>query len=416
VRFRRVRRRQHKMMGTVFNAKRVESQLPCGCEVGPIRVHPVAAHPPIKILQIGNYPPPFCGWALQTKLLVEEIRNRGHVCEVLNLNENRRKKSSEYVDVQNAFDYLRKVIRFALKGYRFQVHVNGQSKPGYLLALVAALVGRIARKPVALNWHGGLRQRFFPRLADRGPRLAFRLLFRLAGRILCNSTAVKRAIVDYGIDPAQVVAIPGFSSQHLSFTKVPLSEATEQFLEFHRPVFFCYLSFRPEYKLPVLREAMSQFRERYTESGFIWLGFPAKESPAAKAYVDSWPAQERGGLLLLGNLPHDEFLTLLGRSSAYVRTPACDGVSASILECLALGVPVLASQNGHRPAGVMTYREGDARDLCAKLIAIAESHSPIRQEAPFQEAEDNIAKTADWLLEDPRELRQEPEQSLIHVQ
>lgn len=112
--------------------------------------------PAVKILQIGNYPPPFCGWAIQTKLLVEEIRKRGHICEVLNLNESRRKKSNEYVDVQNAFDYLQKVIRFALKGYRFQVHVNGQSKPGYLLALVASLVGRVARKPVALSWHGGL--------------------------------------------------------------------------------------------------------------------------------------------------------------------------------------------------------------------------------------------------------------------
>src|SRR5215470_5730883 len=60
----------------------------------------------LKILQIGNYPPPVCGWAIQTQLLVEEIRRRGHICEVLNINENRRNKSSEYVDVQNAFDYL----------------------------------------------------------------------------------------------------------------------------------------------------------------------------------------------------------------------------------------------------------------------------------------------------------------------
>ena len=33
--------------------------------------------PAIKILQIGKYPPPFCGWAVQTKLPVEEIRKRG---------------------------------------------------------------------------------------------------------------------------------------------------------------------------------------------------------------------------------------------------------------------------------------------------------------------------------------------------
>jgi len=53
----------------------------------------------VKILQISNYPPPVCGWAIQTKFLVEEIRRRGIVCDVLNLNENHTRKSSEYTDV-----------------------------------------------------------------------------------------------------------------------------------------------------------------------------------------------------------------------------------------------------------------------------------------------------------------------------
>ena len=61
--------------------------------------------------------------------------------------------------------------------------------------------------------------------------------------------------------------------------------------------------------------------------------------------------KECPSLLLLGNLPHDEFLTLLTRCSAYLRSPACDGVAASVLEAVALGVPVVASENGRRPAG-----------------------------------------------------------------
>src|SRR5712692_8132043 len=147
-----------------------------------------------KILQISNYPPPVCGWAVQTKLLVEEIRRRGNVCQVLNLNESRRKRSSEYIDVQNGFDYLRKLIQFALRGYRFQVHVNGQSAPGYILAFIAGVVGRLAGQPVALSWRGGLQQKYFPRPEGLGVRWAFQLLFRLAGQISCNNVAVKHAI------------------------------------------------------------------------------------------------------------------------------------------------------------------------------------------------------------------------------
>src|ERR1044071_8543120 len=106
---------------------------------------------PSKILQIGNYPPPFCGWAMQTKLLAEEIRRRGHLCSVLNLNENRKRKSPDYIDVQGGVDYLWKLFRFAANGYRFQVHVNGQSKIGYILAMIAVLIGWLFGRRAAVS-------------------------------------------------------------------------------------------------------------------------------------------------------------------------------------------------------------------------------------------------------------------------
>ena len=171
----------------------------------------------LNILQIGNYPPPVCGWSIQTKLLVEEIRSRGATCEVLNLSENRKKKSSDYVDVQNIFDYVYKITLFALRGYRFQMHVNGQSIPGYIFALLAALAGRITGRPIILSWRGGLQQRYFPRAENSWARLAFQLLFRLAGRISCNNMPVKQAIEGYGIARDRVIAIPAFSLRHLEF-------------------------------------------------------------------------------------------------------------------------------------------------------------------------------------------------------
>lgn len=356
--------------------------------------------PNVKVLQIGNYPPPACGWAMQIKFLVEEIRSRGIVCDVLNLNENRTKKSREYVDVQNGMDYLLKLIRFAFQGYRFQVHVNGQSKTGYLLALIAAAIGRLARRPVALSWRGGLHQKYFPRPQGYLLRWPFQLLFRMAGQISCNNSQVKLAIESYGIEPSRVTAIPGFSRQHMAFQHTALSGDIEGFLRNHHPVFFCYVSYRPEYQLPVLREAMQRFQQTYPKAGFIWLGFPSKEMPAAREYIGAWPASERDHLLILGNLSHDAFLTLLSRCFAYVRTPACDGVSSSILEALSLGIPVVASENGDRPQSVVCYREGNADDLYEKLVLVTERYQQIKEQTQFHGAENNIARTADWVLEE----------------
>jgi len=366
-----------------------------------------------KILQIGNYPPPFCGWSVQTKLLVEEIRNRGHVCNVLNLSENRAKKSHEYTDVQNGFDYLYKLIHFASRRYRFQVHVNGQSRTGYILALMAAVIGRLAGSPVALSWRGGLHQKYFP-CSKVFVRWAYRLLFQLSGTISCNNQQVKEAIEQYGINPDRVVAIPAFSMHHMAFQQVLIARETEIFLTSHHPVFFCYVSFRPEYELPMLREAMRQFRQTHKRAAFIWVGFPSKEMPAVNEFVGRWQVEERQNLLLLGNLSHDEFLTLLNRSFAYIRTPACDGVSSSVLEALAFGIPVIASENGCRPQGVVTYRTGDATDLCAKLADLAAHGSP-RIRLQMQSEEDNIAKTVDWLLGHPVTLEERREESVVHV-
>lgn len=367
-----------------------------------------------KILQIGNYPPPACGWAVQTKLLTEEIRRRGHVCDVMNINESRKIKSPEYVDVQSGIDYVCKLCRYALRGYRFQMNVNGQSKPGYALALLALLIGRLVGRPATLSWRGGVQQKYFPREDSYWVRWAYRQLFRLAASISCDSAPVKKAIEGYGIRADRVVAIPPFSKQNLSFSSVGLSEDVEKFLTTHSPVFFCYVSFRPEYELPLLRSAMARFRRDYPNAGFVWLGFPSKEMPAVEQYTSEWSGAERKGLLLLGNLPHDEFLSLLRRCTAYLRTPMCDGVAASILESLALGVPVVASDNGTRPEGVVTYTNLDEADMCAKLALVVTQHQLIRRQTRLDQMDDNIDLTVDWLLGQSG-VRAASQVELVHV-
>jgi glycosyltransferase involved in cell wall biosynthesis len=352
---------------------------------------------PSKILQIGNYPPPMCGWAIQLKLVTEELRRRGHVCEVLKINEGRQIKSPEYVDVQGGVDYLKKIWKFALQGYRLNVHVNGMSKKGYALALAAALTGRLVGQPALVTFHGGLSQDFFPRHNNSPAHWAFYILFRLAGRIACDGQPIWDEIVRYGISPDKVQSIATFSPQYLEFTPARLPDEIESFLKSHPLVFLSYVSFRAEYRLEVLREGMKRFREKHPATGYIWLGFPDKELPAAQEFVSHWPADERNSLLLLGNLDHDQFLTLLSRCTLYLRTPACDGVAASVLESLALRVPVVASENGRRPQGVITYEDTDAGDMAATLVYATDHLSQVKSLLRLEAGEDNVGLMADWL-------------------
>jgi glycosyltransferase involved in cell wall biosynthesis len=329
-------------------------------------------------------------------MATEELRRRGHVCEVLKINENRQVKDPAYIDVQNGWDYVQKVFRYAWRGYQLNVHMNGMGRVGYTLALIAVLAGRIAGRPALVTFHGGLPQTNFPRYDNSLWHWAFWALFHLAGGIACDEAPIREAILRYGVRQEKVQAIATFSSRYVQYQQSPLPEAAESFLKARVPVIFSYVSFRPEYRLEVVREAMRGYRSHYPQAGFIWLGFPEKELLQAKEFVASWPESEREGLLLLGNLTHDQFLTLLSRCTLYLRPPACDGVSASVLESLSLGVPVVASENGRRPAGVVTYEDTNAADMTAKLIEVSEHPTQAAAEVGSLH-EDNIGRMADWL-------------------
>src|SRR5262249_6403005 len=140
-----------------------------------------------------------------------------HDCQVLKINENRQFKDPAYLDVQGGPDYFLKVLRHAVSGYKLNVHMNGQSKKGYLLAAAAALIGRSCFRPALITFHGGVSQQYFPRQESLGLYWAFKLLFHLGGAIACDSNAVKNVIASYGIAPEKIAAIETFSSQYLDF-------------------------------------------------------------------------------------------------------------------------------------------------------------------------------------------------------
>jgi len=56
------------------------------------------------------------------------------------------------------------------------------------------------------------------------------------------------------------------------------------------------------------------------------------------------------------------------------------------------------SQNHNRPSNVITYAEDDAADLCEKLSFVTAHSEQVKAQARLQSIDDNIERTADWLL------------------
>ena len=338
---------------------------------------PVARIPPrvavaeavARILEVASYPPPRSGWAVRIEFLKKRLEHEGHQCVVLNVGSSRRIPSTEYESVLSGGDLLRKLWRYSGQGFVVHAHTNGDSIKGALLALAAEVVNLARGHRCYLTFHAGAIQQYFP--LTRAWYLAplYWTLFTIPRRVICNSEAVKQRIQSYGVPGRKVVAIPAFSRQYLEFTPVALPPPVEDFFQRFSTVAFTYVRMRPLFFPLTMIDGMSQVMGRRPDVGLILCG--------GLSHMEDWlwrDVQERirvhglgDQICLVDDLDHDAFLTALTRSALYLRTPITDGVASSVLEALALRVPVVACENGTRPSGVVTYDAEDADRLAAAV-------------------------------------------------
>lgn len=301
---------------------------------------------------------------MHTLLVHATLRQRGVTSLVMDIGPSRRMKSRDCIDIQGSFDYVAKLFRYAARGFTFHVHMNGDSWKGFLLALIAVLIGRLRMRPAVLTMHAGPVQQYFPR-GSGAWYWAFRVLFNASGEIICNHDPVRKEIIKYGLPPNVVHPIPAYSDQYAQEEEVDLPPPVADFLARHTLHLFSYALFRPEFTIEALWSAFAKVRETHPNAGLLVAG-PADVPASVLEQLKALGLTEH--VFLSGNLSHPEFLSALRHSDVYVRTHLRDGVCSSVLEALELGVPVVAAEDGLRPPSVVTYAPGDGVDLADKLL------------------------------------------------
>jgi glycosyltransferase involved in cell wall biosynthesis len=327
-----------------------------------------------------------CGWAIHTQAVQQAIRAQGIDCMVLDIGPGRRMHASDpdCVPVRGGLDFLIKILAFRFRGYTFEPHVNGDSWQGYLLALAAVLLGRFTGKPAILMFHAGARQMYFPRKKGFWYQ-AFRLLFHASGAIVCNMESVRREILQYGVPSGKIQAIFSVNYQKEAIP-VPLPNSVEQFLSAHQTRLFSYTLFRPEYTPECLFEAFAQVRQMFPQAGLLIAG-PQEVPPEIASMI-----RERGlesSVFISGNLAHAEFLTAIQRCDVFIR-PVRDGLCASVIEALSLGVPVVALEDGTRPPSVITYPRPEVELLSKTIIDVLNNLDQARAQVQVPALEEDL--------------------------
>jgi glycosyltransferase involved in cell wall biosynthesis len=293
----------------------------------------------------------------------------------------------------NGWDYSSKVLAYARRGFVTHCHVNGEYFRGLLLALAALAVARLYGNRRIVTFHAGRIQPFFQGWRRIATWPWYRLLFYLSDDVICNQEGVRAALRPLAGARA-IHVIPAFSRQYLEFAPTSLEPALASFVTGRRPVISTYLCFREGFFTDVVLDAMRRLVRRRPMAGLVIVGTGDDRARFERALeVQGLQANVH----LAGNLERNAFMTLMATSDLHLRTPVTDGVSSTVLEALSLRVPVVASDNGSRPAGVVTYPATDAAALAEALDVSLCRRDELVGGLPPLEIEDTARIEADLL-------------------
>jgi glycosyltransferase involved in cell wall biosynthesis len=353
-----------------------------------------------KIAQIGPYPPPETGWSVRIKELRLEIERSGNFCKVLNIGSNRKVQNDQYIGVQNGLDYILKLFFLRVQGYRFHIHGNAQAVKGPLLCLIANVIAVLTLKRAIMTFHGGYSQLFFPKKNAGRMLLVIYLNFLFSKKIICNDQEIKRLICNYGplINFKKVYPIPAFSTQYLEFEKVDLPEHIQSFIKTKDFIVVSYIAVRNGFHL----ETLCEYIERASDKiAFVITGVgKVEDTNLEDTYQKLIGFEQTGKIIMIQSLSHDAFMSLLTISDIYLRTPDSDGVSSSVLEAMSSGAVVVASENGRRPEGVITYTKDNSVDLENKINMVLNDLQPYKSSVTKPLIKDTVSEEVKVLFDE----------------
>jgi glycogen synthase len=329
----------------------------------------------MRVLQLGPYPPPHGGVQSNLVAIRTFLLRQGIPCAVINITRHRRPDADDVYYPESAAALLRLLLQ--LKYDIIHLHVGGMLSRRLLgLGLVCA---QMPGSRSVLTFHSG----GYPSTSEGkmlGPSsLAGFVLRRFDGVIGVNPEII-RFFERLGVAPTRARLIYPHSFLSEPQTSTALSEPLASFFTIHNPVLISVGLLEPEYDLPLQIEALGQVRQKFPDAGLLIIGSGSLEHDL-RDRIRAQPYAQH--ILLCGDVPHASTMQAIARARVMLRTTLYDGDAVSVREALHVGTPVIASDNGMRPAGVRLMPKSD---LSALLHAIDET---LAQPAPRKHSSEN---------------------------
>jgi glycogen(starch) synthase len=308
----------------------------------------------LKVLLVGDYPPPYGGVSVQIAVLHRRLsKMEGFGSVVLDIGSSRRQKRSGCLPSRNVLEFCWNLARYAAGGYLVHLHTNGANWKSWMIAFVSGLAGILNGRRTIVSLGSGSAPEYVTGSTGL-TRVLIWSAVRLATVIICRNHRMRLALSALGVRAGKLTVLAGFygvDAQEIG--AVPA--LVDEFLKRRTPVVGAIASVGPEYGIPLVAEVAAKLRAYYPDLGLVLVGAGGPDEPDESVCVT-------------GEVPRSTALGIIRRLDVFVRPTYFDGDASSVREALALGVPVVASDTDFRPDGVIKFRRGDADDLAEKVI------------------------------------------------
>lgn len=315
----------------------------------------------MRVLQLGPYPPPHGGVQSNLVAIRKFLRKKNIACAVINITRHRKVDADEVYYPKNALQLMSLLLQ--LKYDIVHLHLGGMLSRRLLhLSLVCTL--KPGCKSV-MTFHSGGYPSTAEAQATRPNSFAGFVLRRFDGLIGVNPEILS-FFHQLGVpsERTRLIYPHAFLSQPSESRVLP--EKLESFFSKHDPVLISVGLLEPEYDLPLQIEAIGHVRKTYPNAGLLMIGSGSLE-PGLRDRIVAQP--EASHMLLAGDVAHAATMHAISRAALMLRTTHYDGDAVSVREALHLGTPVIATDNGMRPAGVHLIPKSDLPALLQAIDA-----------------------------------------------
>jgi glycosyltransferase involved in cell wall biosynthesis len=190
--------------------------------------------------------------------------------------------------------------------------------------------------------------------------------WRRADHAIALSSSVRTRLVAAGVSDSRISVIPPAVDLDALSTCPPWPAAARE-RDGSAPFIVCVAALTPEKGVDVLLDAAARLRASHPDLEWIVLGDGSQRQPLLARRralglddVVSFP----------GHVEHPE--AVVARAAILVQPSRSEGFGSSVLDALALGVPVLASDTGGLPeslaqGGGLLVKPGNAEDLAQSV-------------------------------------------------